>query len=99
MIRIDIRTGGGKVVRTVPADRHFDPVLAGVDPKGYPILGHLDPYGDTILNGMQVKTLLKEIELVREDERIIVATFADTLVAMCHECLSRPHQFLWFIGD
>ncbi len=63
------------------------------------MLGHLDPYGDTILNRMQVKTLIDEISLIRAQGQVINEGFAEDLIALCKECLSRPHRFIWFIGE
>jgi hypothetical protein len=99
MIRVDVRSGKGDVVASVAADSEFDPVLSGVDRKTYPILGHLDPYGDTVLNRLQVETLLEELSEVRSNPEIVSAEFADTLVMLCHECLQRPHRFLRFVGE
>lgn len=84
---------------SVAADSEFDPVLSGVDRKRYPILGHLDPYGDTVLNRLQVQSLLEELSEVRSDPEIVSAEFADTLVLLCHKCLQRPHRFLRFVGE
>ncbi len=65
MIRIDLRSAQGEILDSIRADPDFDPVLAGVDRKNFPILGHIDPYGDTVLNGMQAETLLTEIARLR----------------------------------
>ncbi len=99
MIRVDVRSGRGELVASVAADPEFDPVLRGVDRKRYPILGHLDPYGDTVLNRLQVESLLAEISEVRSDPDIMPEEFADKLMALCHECLRRPHRFLRFVGE
>jgi hypothetical protein len=99
MIRIDLRSSRGDVLRSLPVDPAFDPVSAGVDRSRYPILGHLDPYGDTILNRMQVETLIHEISRIRAQGQIIADGFAEELIALCAECLSRPHRFIWFIGE
>ncbi|MEU8826486.1 hypothetical protein [Streptomyces sp. NPDC048636] len=84
---------------SVAADPEFDPVLSGVDRKRYPMLGHLDPYGDTVLNRLQVKSLLEELSEVRVNPEIVSEEFADTLVMLCHECLLRAHRFLRFAGE
>jgi hypothetical protein len=99
MIRIDVRSSKGDLVASVVSDPGFDPVLSGVDRKRYPILGHLDPYGDTVLNRLQVQSLLEEISEVRSNPEIVPAGFADELVALCRECLLRPHRFLRFVGE
>lgn len=99
MIRVDLRSARGEILASLRADPNFDPVLAGVDRLAYPILGHIDPYGDTILNGMQVETLLTEVARMPPESNIIPDQFADALVELCRKCLSKPHQFIWFIGE
>lgn len=99
MIRVDVRSSKGEILASVIADPKFDPVLLGVDRLAYPILGHLDPYGDTVLNRMQVRTLLQETDRLGPDDRLIPAEFRASLVELCNKCLARPHRFLWFIGE
>lgn len=99
MIRIDLRSSRGEILDSVRSDPDFDPVLAGIDRTIYPILGHIDPYGDTVLNGMQVETLLTEISRLRPEGTVIPDQFADELIELCRKCLTRPHQFIWFIGE
>lgn len=99
MIRVDVRSSRGEVLESVRASPNFDPVLLGIDRVGYPILGHLDPHGDTILNVMQVRTLLEEIDRLGSDNRVIPAEFRESIVQLCKKCLARPHQFLWFVGE
>ena len=99
MIRIDVRSARGEVWASVSSHPDFDPVLAGVDRKRYPIFGHVDPYGDTVLNRMQVKSLLAEIGELRSDERVLPRGFVEELLSLCEQCLRKPHSFLWFIGE
>jgi hypothetical protein len=99
MIRIDLRPASGDSLESLAAEPGFDPVSQGIDRGLYPILGHLDPYGDTILNRLQVRTLLEEIERLGEDSYFISGDFRSDLVNLCRKCLAHPHQFLWFIGE
>ena len=99
MIRIDLRSSRGEVLDSLEADPKFDPVLLGIDRVAYPILGHLDPYGDTILNRMQVRTLLDEIDRLGSDAKLIPPQFQESIVELCKKCLAKPHRFLWFIGE
>ena len=98
-MRVDVRSPRGEVLAAVPADPDFDPVQRGVDRTAYPVLGHLDPHGDTILNRMQARTLKEEIVRCRAECSLIPAPFAATLLDLCEQALARPHRFLWFIGD
>ncbi|MEV5720491.1 hypothetical protein AB0L41_42020 [Amycolatopsis mediterranei] len=99
MLGIDVRSSRGEKIRSIPAHPKFDPVLAGIDRVEYPILGHLDPYGATVLNGLQVATLVDEISRLQSDSAIFPRGFSDELIALCQVCLARPHRFLWFIGE
>jgi hypothetical protein len=99
MIRIDVRSASGASLESLVAEPGFDPVLQGIDRSLYPILGHLDPYGDTILNRMQVRTLLEEIDRLGDDGFPGSHTFKSALMDLCQNCLAHPHQFLWFIGE
>lgn len=99
MIRIDVRSASGDVLESLAAEVGFDPVLQGIDRRVYPILGHLDPYGDTILNRLQVRALLEEIERLGEDNGVISVRFRSALVNLCRKCLAHPHQFLWIVGE
>ncbi|MEV8378124.1 hypothetical protein AB0P21_35625 [Kribbella sp. NPDC056861] len=94
-----MRSQSGQVLASAAAHPDFDPVLSEVDRSAYPILGHVDPYGDTILNRLQVESLLGEIDALRGNGDVIPKTFAEDLIGLCDKCLSKPHRFLWFIGD
>ena len=99
MIRVDVRSSRGEVLVSTDTSPEFDPVLLGIDRVAYPILGHIDPYGDTILNRMQVRTLMQEIDNLESDGNLIPADFRGALIGLCEECLAQPHRFMWFIGE
>lgn len=99
MIRIDVRSANGEVLASVKAHPDFDPVLFGVERSRFPILGHLDPYGDTILNRLQVESLLNEIAELGPDGGVVPHGFVEDLVSISRECLVKPHRFLWFVGE
>jgi len=99
VIRVDLRSSRGEVLESLAADPEFDPVLLGIDRVAYPILGHIDPYGDTVLNRMQVRSLLEELDRLGPDDKMIPAQFRASIAVLCEKCLARPHRFLWFIGE
>jgi hypothetical protein len=51
----------GHVVEEVVADRAFDPVRHGLRSAEFPLLGSLDPYGDTFLDPDRCGLLETEI--------------------------------------
>ncbi|MDQ2839287.1 MAG: hypothetical protein M3Y89_18060, partial [Actinomycetota bacterium] len=57
-----------------------------------PILGHIDPYGDTVLNGMQAETLLTEIARLRPEGGVIPAQFADALIELSRRVIKNSIQ-------
>lgn len=99
MIRVDVRSSRDEVLASLAASPEFDPVLLGIDRVAYPILGHIDPYGDTILNRMQVRTLMEEIDRLGSGEKLIPADLRVALIGLCKECIAHPHRFTWFIGE
>lgn len=52
----------GSIVREVIADRNFNPVRAGLRSADFPMMGTLDPYGDTSFNYLQCELLEEEIK-------------------------------------
>jgi hypothetical protein len=78
-------------------------VLNRVLPFGnssFPLLGFIDPYGNTIFAGTQMRVFLPEWDallqgLVNEPD----LQFLRRVRAMAERCKSEPHIFLRFIGD
>ena len=79
----------------------YAPLLSRDDrPEEFPMLAHVDPYGTTVLNALQVRVLLEELDAIRarhldEESRCAI----DSLTYLCHLATGRPHRFLWFLGD
>ncbi|WP_433270957.1 hypothetical protein ACQPZF_11205 [Actinosynnema sp. CS-041913] len=97
-ISVVLKDGAGTVL--IRMDRPYLPLVGRTDRDQYPMLGHVDPYGNTIFNRGQMATLVAELERVSkagpQGERSAVAK---ELVAICVEGQRKPHRFLWFIGD
>jgi hypothetical protein len=90
---------GGELARL---ERPYVPLVGWADRAEYPVLGHVDPYGYTMCNRGQMQTLVVELERVRRDmspRDETTSTTIDELQQMCAEGLSRPHRYLWFLGD
>lgn len=69
------------------------------DPS-YPMLQHIDEYGDTIFNGLQMREFL--IEWNRLTETLTDTNqckLASEIRRLAEKCRSKPHTFLRFIGD
>ena len=98
MISVKVKSARGEVIRRIPVDPDFDPVLSGIDASVYPHLSVIDPYGDTVFNYLQVKRLLVELELYRQACEIS-PEFLENMREMCELVLAGTHRFLWFIGE
>ena len=80
-----------------------DYCLALVWPSGdpsFPLLQYIDPYGNTVFNGLQMPEVQKELKRLigmasSDDQRNILQRICE-LAAKCQE---RPHMFLRFRGD
>ena len=87
------------LVPSFPSD--VGSALPGIgERESYPLLGHVDPFGETCFNQLQVSTLLAELDHLAATkpnaDRKALAGAVRVLVAT-H--MSRPHRYLWFIGD
>jgi hypothetical protein len=68
--------------------------------SSFPLLGFIDPYGNTIFNGTQMQTFLPEwdalVQGVMNEQDL---EFLHKVRAMAERCKAEPHIFLRFIGD
>ncbi|WP_344100022.1 hypothetical protein [Nocardiopsis rhodophaea] len=76
-------------------------LLPQVNPDEYPMIGHIDLYGNTIFNRQQMVTLLSEVERLKK-ESFITQTQQESLELverMCRMGTRKVHRYLWFLGD
>jgi hypothetical protein len=97
VISVQVRRENGEILAKDAVDRRFNPLLFGIDYESFPMLGSIDPDGDTVFNGLQVKRLMIELE-TRYSARCCLTEFLQQLNALCVLTLSGSHRFLWFIG-
>lgn len=68
----------------------------------FPMLGHVDPHGDTIFNGGQMQALVAELDVIETTFPDIAGREVGVITQIKELCkigTRRPHSFLWFIGD
>jgi len=75
-------------------------LLPEVSGDDYPLLGSIDPYGDTVFNNLQMRRFPTEWAVVSEkantaDEQLLVST----IEALARRCCDEVHVYLKFIGD
>jgi hypothetical protein len=66
----------------------------------YPLLGSVDPYGNTIFNGLQMERFIQEWDRVMvkaedKDDKKLLAKVRELAI----RCEAEPHTFLRFVGD
>jgi hypothetical protein len=88
-------------VEELISDLSFNPVRSGFNPVEFPVMGTLDPYGDTVLNYLQCDLLVRE---VRRGTPLLKAAgvgdeFVLELVRLYKFSAAKPHRRLVFIGD
>jgi hypothetical protein len=104
-IRVELRTERGDAVRnlsdpsggTFDAAGDFDRLLGGTDG----LLRYVDPYGDTVFNGIQAADLVGEIERLATSDNVtdLERRGLDRLRVMAERCRDAVHLYIWFIGD
>jgi hypothetical protein len=75
-------------------------ILPDYRDESYPLLRHIDRYGNTIFNQSQVEAALPELARLREratsDEQREIIDSVRTLMEICVRSL---HTYIKFIGD
>jgi hypothetical protein len=91
----------GTIVEEVIADKSFNPVRIGFKSEDFPMMGTLDPYGDTSFNYLQCELLEGEIikATPRLEESGVSGDFISKLIRLCKIGRVKPQRRLVFIGD
>ncbi|HVR23785.1 MAG TPA: hypothetical protein VMU26_10715 [Candidatus Polarisedimenticolia bacterium] len=97
------------VLQGIDRTRRLDEALPSKTPledllpfgdASFPMLGFIDPYGDTLFSGVQMQLFIPEWDRVmqnvtdRDD-----AEFMLKVRQMADRCRKHPHLFLRFVGD
>jgi hypothetical protein len=67
---------------------------------GFRWLEQIDPYGDTVLNRVQIASFLEEWQQLARYVQSDAETFAlEEVRSLAEECAAQPHRYLRFFGD
>ncbi|MFV2017822.1 hypothetical protein [Micromonospora sp. LOL_023] len=66
---------------------------------GIPMLGHIDPYDDTIFNRMQMPLVQAELIDLSQTAPPDIAEAARELLVLVEHVTAKPHRYLVFSGD
>ncbi len=91
---------GGRIAGIDDPRCTLDKLLPEVGDDHYPMLGSIDPYGDTTFNHLQMPRFLKEWAVVLQkagtaEERSLVSA----VESLARRCRDEVHTYLKFIGD
>jgi hypothetical protein len=77
-----------------------DDILVSISQKQRGLLQHIDPYGDTVFNGIQVEAMMPELDAAFLVPKSKEATeILEALKRMAIKCNEDVHQFIKFFGD
>jgi hypothetical protein len=99
-IKVVLQTVDGKKLNeVVPTKAPLNRLLPIGDAR-FSILRYVDPYSNTIFNGVQMYPLIEELDQLIKDA---ASTEDKSILAGVHElavdCRDRPQTYLRFIGD
>jgi hypothetical protein len=91
---------GAKVDSVADPKNYLGKLLPQIDDESHPLLGGIDPYGDTVFNGIQIRRFLLEWEAVSSNA---VTTEERELVSKIEQlalrCRDEVHLYIRFVGD
>jgi len=101
-LEIQLQDEWGRQIESIADPKNL---LAGLLPSGqkrdaYPMLGGIDPYGDTVFNSLQIPCFLSEwanavSDIRTEEDRALVSE----IERLARRCADEVHTYLKFIGD
>ncbi|MCI0526739.1 MAG: hypothetical protein L0Y56_04705 [Nitrospira sp.] len=100
-INIILEDEHGNPIEKVEGRIHLiDQFLPTLDNESFQCLRFIDPYGDTVFNGIQMQQFIKEWERIMSmaktnEERNLLEQVKD----LAKKCQSEPHRYLKFYGD
>jgi hypothetical protein len=95
--RAVLKNEQGEVLQSLP--RYHGQLATWSQRAEYPMLGHVDPYGDTVFNHLQMKTLESELKglpvTAKDDQAFAAAPLAYELLRrlarpLCRQPAVRP---------
>jgi hypothetical protein len=66
---------------------------------GMPMLGYIDPCGDTLFNVTQMQLVIPELESLEAEGPGAISAAATELLELARQVPMRPHRYLEFLGD
>jgi hypothetical protein len=98
---VRVLAGDDEVVEEVVADQAFNPMRSGFSSAEFPLMGTLDPYGDTSFTFYQCGQLEAEVRQAAGHlaELGVSDTFIASLIDLCAAARAQSRRRLVFYGD
>ena len=98
-LTVELRNAKGEVLgRIVEGAHDLVRTLPPMDDPDFPMLGLLDPYGDTFFSGFQMRRVIPELRKLRNLTPRPPSVLQD-LEDLASECADGVHTYLVFVGD
>lgn len=96
---VELRDARGEALRRiVEGASELSKALPPVGDPGFPMLGLLDPYGDTVFSSLQMRAVIPELRKLKQ-LMPNAPPVLEELEELAHECADGVHVFLVFVGD
>jgi hypothetical protein len=96
MLTVEVRSETGERIAATACGLKWSDALADLSELGFPMLGSLLPYADTIFNSRQLPVLLGELDRLPEK---LQGPWVAEVRELGRVALEEPHRYLWFLGD
>lgn len=100
-VDVHLQTGDGMKIESIPDPKGIVSRIMPLGDTTFHLLRYVDPYGDTIFNGLQMEQIF--IELKQLKQRFVPGSqeidYICKIENMARRCKSAPHLYLKFIGD
>lgn len=97
-INVELRDENGLVLERITENGEVRDILPEFSDPQFPLLGFVDPYGDTVFNSGQMRAVIPELQMLRPRHPGAESLF-DRIDAFAQQCSEGVGLFLVFVGD
>jgi hypothetical protein len=95
-----LETELGEALDAIPDSDGTIANLLPLENMGYPLLGFVDLYGNTVFNRIQMNNLIQELKKLKESsENVKQKNTISKIIKLAKRCENDAHIYLKFVGD
>ena len=99
-INVELRDESGAVLGSIPdSGMILSRFASTTQAQSSPLLKHLDPAGDLVLNRSQAASLLAELPALIQASTGPLRAALEGTRDLAEQCAGGTHIYLWFVGD